>query len=126
MKKLKLVLSTVIVFVLAFVFVACQPGDSTDPMVGVWESEAYSFENTEIIFSVELKEDGTFKYSEKFDGAKYSKNGEWTFENDVLTLKFNNKGLPADEAFPDITFEYKDDKLVSEDSFYFIIELEKK
>ena len=92
MKKLKLVLSTVIVFVLAFVFVACQPGGSTDPMVGVWESEAYSFQNIEIVFSVELKDDGTFKYSEKVEGEKYSKKGEWTFEDDILTLKFNNKG----------------------------------
>ena len=55
--------------------------------------------------SLELKDDSTFRYEWRFDLIKNWAVGQWSFSNDIVTLKFN-------EVYDTLTRPDKPDSLV--------------
>jgi len=88
MKKFKLILATVLVFVMTFALAACSA-----PVVGTWElveakADGISIDVEEVGMSMtlEVKDDGSIVMTQEMDGVSESYTSYWKFEDDTLYI----------------------------------------
>ena len=111
MKKFKLLLASILVFVMAFALTACSA-----PVVGEWElvegkmdGISVDVETYGMSMTLEVNSDGTAVITSSAFGDSYEAEGYWTFEDDTLSIyEDEDKEGTATE------FEYKDGKLIIE------------
>ena len=113
MKKFKLILATVLVFVMAFALVACSA-----PVVGEWEltkvtsgDEEYDAEDLDVSMTIEVNSDGTVVMASEIYGNSMEEEGYWSFEDDTLSIYEDE-----DKEVTVYEFEYKDGKLIIEEA----------
>jgi len=114
MKKLKILIATILVFVLTFALTACSA-----PVVGEWEiteinanGEIFDKDDLEEYggsMTLEVNADGTCTLTESGSGESYSIDMYWTFEDDTLFLYADE-----DKEGEALQLEYKDGKLTLE------------
>ena len=112
MKKFKLLLATVLVFVMAFALTACSA-----PVVGEWELTTGKMGGVEIdveemlgmSMTLEVNSDGTVVITSSAYGDSYEEEGYWSFEDDTLSLYEDE-----DKEDASLELEYKDGTLILE------------
>ena len=109
MKKFKLLIASVLVFVMAFALTACSA-----PVVGTWEltevkAEGVSIDIEEVGMSMtlEIKDDGSIIMTQEMDGDSESYTSYWKFEDDTLYI-YEEEG--DEESSGEI--KYEDGKLI--------------
>ena len=111
MKKFKLILATVLVFVMTFALAACSA-----PVVGTWElvegkAEGVSVdvEDLGMSLTIEVNADGTLVMTTEAEGESMEEEGYWTFEDDTLSIYEDE-----DKEGTAVEIAYEDGKLVLE------------